>query len=281
MKIFGKASLVIVALAVGAVAGYFAAAGRQRSALQSAYSQLEEARTRSESLASENRQLAASLAKSAAPQSSGNQPATEPRTRGELTAVDKLKVLVEFQQEKMVRPALTFFDREGKLNDSFASLFALTPDERARLERSVQDARQKLAELEHSNSKLSRDEKGNFVVAVQPFPAEGGKVYDEVMQAFSNVLGPDRNDAFRKIGAEQFEITLGRFGAAERTYTFGYDLSERPGQPYTFQDKVQQRSPGGGLSGNTNNTRFRTYEELAARVGPIISILPPDFKRAK
>jgi hypothetical protein len=198
-----------------------------------------------------------------------------------LTQVEKLQVLVEFQQGKMVRPSLTFFDRQGKLNDSFASLFALTPVERARLEESILEARQKLAKLEHSNSTISRDEKGSFVVAVQPFPAEGGKVYDEVMQAFSNVLGPDRNDAFRKIGAEQFEITLGRFGAAERTYTFGYDLSERPGQPYTFQDKVEQRSPGGGLSGNTNNTRFRTYEELAARVGPIISILPPDFKRAK
>jgi len=198
-----------------------------------------------------------------------------------LTPVEKLQVLVEFQKGKMVRPSLTFFDRQGRLNDSFASLFALTPAERARLEESVHDARQKLAKLEHSNSKVSRDEKGNFVVAVQPFPAEGGKVYDEVMQAFSNVLGPDRNDAFRTIGAEQFEITLGRFGAAERTYTFGYDLSERPGQPYTFQDKVEQRSPGGGLSGNTNNTRFRTYEELEARVGPIISILPSDFKRAK
>jgi hypothetical protein len=198
-------SLVIFALAVGAVAGYFAGGEQRSSELRSAYSQFDEPRTKSERLAADNRHLSARLRKSSVHPSSGNQSAPEPRSRGDMTPVEKLQVRVEFQQGKMVRPSLTFFDRQGRLNDSFASLFALTPVERARQEEALHDARQKLAKREHSKSKVSRDEKG----------------------------------------------------------------------------KVEQRSAGGGLSGNTNNTRFRTYEELAARVGPIISIIPPDFKRTK
>jgi hypothetical protein len=118
-------------------------------------------------------------------------------------------------------------------------------------------------------------------VAVQPFPVEGGKVYDEVIQVFANVLGSERNEFFHKMGAEQFENSFGRFGAAERTYTFGYDLRERPGQPYTLRDQVIQRTPNRGSSGMTNNTRFQSFQELTAYVGPIVSILPPEYRKGK
>jgi RNA polymerase sigma factor (sigma-70 family) len=199
----------------------------------------------------------------------------------EFTPLDELKVLADLQQRKLIKPGLTFFDRQGKLDWSFVDLFALTPAEQGQLQQAIDGVREKLANLERENAKITREADGNITVAVQPFPVEGGKVYDEMIQAFAEVLGPERNEAYHKIGAEQFEKSLGRFGAAERTYVFGYDTSERPGQPYTFQDKVVQRLAKGGFSSMTDNTRFQSFDEFAARVGPIVSILPPDYKRGE
>jgi hypothetical protein len=128
---------------------------------------------------------------------------------------------------------------------------------------------------------VSRDERGNIVVAVQPFPSEGGRLYDEVTQQFADVLGPERNDAYLKLGAEHLEVALGRFGTADRTYTFSYDPTERSGHPYALIDQVIQRTSKRGISGSTTPSNFQTFEDLAARVGPIISLLPPEYKRPK
>ncbi|HWA26500.1 MAG TPA: hypothetical protein VG734_12640 [Lacunisphaera sp.] len=205
-------------------------------------------------------------------------PAPAPTRGPGFTPIEKLQVLSELQQRKLVRPSIPTLDRKGQISDAFAELFALKPDERARLQQSLDGAREKLAALERANATVTRDASGRIVVAVQPFPGEGGKIYDEIMQGFADVLGPERNDAYRVIGAEQVENSLNGFGAAEHTYTFGYETGDRPGQSYTLRDEVVQRTANGRTSHSSNN-RFQSYDDLAAHVGPIISVLPPEFKK--
>ena len=147
-----------------------------------------------------------------------------------------------------------------------------------RLQQSIDGVREKLAALERSNANVSRDDRGDITVAIRPFPTEGAGLYDEMMHKFADVLGPQRNDAFLKIGAEHVEVALGRFGTAERTYTFSYDATEGSGQPYIVLDKVMQKTSKGGISGHTDTSRFRSFEDLAARVGPIVSLLPSNYK---
>lgn len=272
---------LVVTFACGAAIGYYAV--RQlNSSRRIAESEVARPRVEVDALRTEIQKLQEQLAQRAAvPASPGDPPTKGAPSPAALTPLQELAVLADMQQRKLLKPVLTILDRKGKLDSSFADLFALNADEQDRLQRAVDTVRQKLADLERANATVTRDDRGNIVVAIPPFPTDGGKVYDEMMRAFAEVLGPERNDAYRTLAAEQLENSLGRFGAAERTYTFGYDLSERPGQPYTFQDRVMQYTANGGRSGFTNNTRFQSFDELAARVGPVVSILPADYKRGK
>jgi hypothetical protein len=268
--------------ASAAAVGYFAGMSRGSDERRSLRAKLDEVQASSSHLEAENRTLTALRERPQRTEQSAKPiPARAATDMPTSTPLQSLRVLADLQQRKLVRPTLTFLDRRGKLDESFVSLFALNATEQEQLQHSIDIVRSNLADLERANATMWRDPSGNIVVSVAPFPQEGGAVYDGMMQRFAQILGPDRNDAFRTLGAEQFENLLGRFGAAERTYTFGYDETERPGQPYTFQDKVVQRTPKGGLSGNTNNTRFHSFDELAARVGPIVSILPPEYGRPK
>lgn len=271
---------VSIALACGVGIGYWGGHYQHAPPLPEESSQMAALRSTIQALQTENQRL--KVTRVAA---SDNPLATvEPKRAApaSLTHMDELTALAHLQQRKLVNPVISILNREGRLDQGFIGLFALTPSEQDQLQSEIDRVRQNLANLERANAKLTRDERGNIVVAVQPFPAEGGKVYDEMMQAMADVLGRERNDVFRKIGVDQLEKSLGRFGAAERTYVFGYDVTERPGQPpYTFEDKVVQRQMQGGSSSSTSRTRFRSFEDLTKSVGPIVSILPPDYRQGK
>lgn len=48
-----------------------------------------------------------------------------------------------------------------------------------------------------------------------------------------------------------------------------------------FKYEVIKRALNGGVSGNTSNTRFQTIDDMVARVGAVVSILPPEYRRPK
>jgi hypothetical protein len=284
-----KTKLAIAGLLAAASIGGFAASKRQaRSQLEEATAHLASQAGTMAVLKEENRSLHEQLnARNLPPPVVETRSASERKVmsdlsgRSELTVIDSLRVLADLQQRKLVRPALTIFDLKGSLDESFVSLFGLTPVEQKRLQQSIDEVREKLTALERLNATVSRDDRGDITVAIQPFPIEGAGLYDEMMHTFADVLGPERNDAFLKIGAEHVEVSLGRFGTAERNYTFSYDPTEPSGQPYFLLDKVIQKNSKGRISGHTDTTRFQSFEDLAVRVGPIVSLLPADYKRPK
>ena len=270
-------------LVLAAILGYVAGRNRGAEELRSLAAQLEGIRREVAGLKSESQTSATAKSEGLIDPVRPAQPPSKSANgkRADFTPLDTLRVLGDLQQRKLVRPWLTIFDQRGRIDESFASLFDLKPGEREYLQRAIDEARERLGEMERSNATVTRDGDGNIVVSVRPFPQEGGQVYDAMMQRVADLLGPERNDAFRKMGAEQVELSLGRFGSAERTYTFGYDRTERSEQPYTVQDRVMQKSPTGRVDGTTDNARFSTFENLAARFGPIVSLLPPEYRRPK
>jgi hypothetical protein len=145
MKYLRFIAMSVVTVLVSAVLGYLAGIKRSSDELRSLQSQLEIARSEFARLDGDNRRLTVS-SEHHRPVSASKVVDAEPG-RFAFTAVDSLRVLADLQQRKLVRPTLTIFDLKGRLDDSFVSLFALTPTEQKRLQQSIDEVRKKLAQL--------------------------------------------------------------------------------------------------------------------------------------
>ena len=196
------------------------------------------------------------------------------------TPLQRLQVLADLQEKKWASATSAFLGPDGKLTSAFVGLFDLKPAEQESMQAAIERARVKLADLESANGKITRDANGDIVMSIQPFPTEGGKIYDETLNDIATILGFERNDAFRRLSNYWFEQAFGNFGVGERTYVFGYDERESQG-PYTFHDTTVTRSSRGIIGRNEGGYAFRTFDELAAHAGPIVSVLPSDYRRTK
>jgi hypothetical protein len=186
--------------------------------------------------------------------------------------LDQLRVLASLQKRKLAATTMAYVDRQGKLTPAFVELFALTSVEQQALQQSVDRARDRLAELERENATVTRNEKGEVVIAVKPFPEAGGAAYDALVKSFADTLGADRHAAFLGLGVEQVEKTLCRFGAAQRTTTISQNVAADGKAYYTVLEahKLPQES------GNSNSA-FRSFEEMTKHMGTLERLLPPDF----
>lgn len=187
-----------------------------------------------------------------------------------------LQMLAELQKRGLVRPGMTFVNPNGKLNSAFVELFALEPSEQAALQQSVDGARERLFEFERANATVARNDKGDLVISVSPFAAEGGVVYDALMKSFADTLGPERNAAYVALGASQVERALGQLGAAQRTVTFSLDPAVEGGAKARVLVKMDYKSSNG--SGGSSST-FSSMEEAREYAGTVGRLVPPDFGR--
>jgi RNA polymerase sigma factor (sigma-70 family) len=185
-----------------------------------------------------------------------------------------LRMLAELQKRGLVRPNMAFVNPDGKLNSAFVELFALNPDEQSALQQNVDGARERLFELERANSAVSRNDKGDLVISVSPFAAEGGVVYDALMKSFADTLGPERNAAYVALGSSQVERALGQFGAAQRTVTFSVNPATAGGAKGNISVKMDYKSSDG--SGNSSSN-FPNLEEAQKFAGTVGRLVPPDF----
>lgn len=232
------------------------------------------------SLESQNRRLRQELGDRATAVSTAAPAGNTAATTGS-PALHELHELVDLKQKKLLKPKIAFLNRAGKLDDTFVTLFALNSAEKDQMQQAVDAARAHLAELERKNATITRQPDGSIVIAVPPFPSDGGKVYDQMTREFAAVLGPERNAAYMEIGSDRVEQSLAMFGAAQHTYIFGYDASDGRHQPYTLSDTWVQKSPHGGVTSDGENTAFESFAQMAANLGPIVEALPPDFPRGK
>ncbi len=117
---------------------------------------------------------------------------------------------------------------------------------------------------------------GKIEIKVKAFAAEGGVAYNELMQGFAATLGPERDEAYRSLGAEQVETALGRFGAAERTVTASRKVLIAGAKP-TDKMIVVRDETRTATGSNANSSDYKDLNEVAARIGTLVRLLPPNF----
>jgi len=194
-------------------------------------------------------------------------------------AIDELRVLADLQKGKVLSAkVMPVAGKDRKLTDGFAELFKLSPEERTALQAALDKAQSRLAALEKANSTVTRNADGSVVIAVQPFPKEGGAAYDELMSSFAQTLGPERDAAFSSLGsAGQLEDDLDGFGAVQRTLTLSTS-ARLSGTGVDYQvDEVKQ-------TGNTTMRYLNVFpnqEVLGNHLGVTMNLVPSDFGNAK
>lgn len=223
----------------------------------------------------ENRQLQQEIAQLRAVRAgqANRAPATKPADT--LSPLDRLRVLADLQQRNLAYFSQIFVERNGRLTRAFTELFDLSTPQRDSLQRAIDSARQRLTALERAHATVSRAKTGEVVIEIDAFPKEGGVVYDELMQAFAQTLGKERNAAYLVLGAEQVERALGRFGAVDFRATVSHQ-KEAGADSYTV--KLEHKLPG---ELGTSTSGFRSIKDIEESLGSFVQLLPADFSKGK
>lgn len=273
----GKTALVTLGLIIALGLGHYW--GSRLSADHPSPESIGALQTAVGKLEADNRRLQAVLAREETVASGAGTPSAD--LLAAITPLQRLQAMVEMQEKEWGSASSPYFEHAyGKLTPGFVGLFALTPTEQDKMLVAIRRAREKLATLELANGRITRDANGEITLSVQPFPIEGGKVLDETMKAFAAILGPERNDAFRRMHAKRFEEAFGSFGVDRRTYVFGHDQSASD-RPFTFRYMTVTGGDRDGVTDRRGGSSFGSFDEMAASLGPIVNFLPSDYRQAR
>jgi signal transduction histidine kinase len=232
------------------------------------------------SLREENLRLKAELARRVDPPQATPTPASDrPALDGNaLSAVERLRVMADLSKRGLVSPMIITFSslNPGRLSDSFVELFGITPPERETLQASVDRVRERLAVHELENASLERTANGDASVKIRAFPQAGAAIHDELMRAFSETLGAERQGIFLAMAAHDLEQSLGGLGTFERNFVFSRNNSRGGNRPFSVEES--QTMVGGS---NRRRSDFKTFDEMARSVGTAARLLPKDFADGK
>ena len=109
---------------------------------------------------------------------------------------------------------------------------------------------------------------------------QGSGVFDQVLDAFSSTLGPDRNAAFLTLEADQLERVLGHFGGDIKTVTIGRNAQPGTQDEYRVSDRSLYRlkdAHGETVDDSSRTTDYRDRAAVVDRFGTLTQLLPPDF----
>jgi RNA polymerase sigma factor (sigma-70 family) len=216
----------------------------------------------------------------------------------ELSAMDRLHVLADAQKSGILTTRVPFVTPDGKFSPKFIELFALTPEQTASMQRAYDKAKERIGELTAANATTHTTPDGKLVIDVKPFEG-GAQVYDDAMDAFAAILGPERNGPFMQLVGPQVGDDFSQFGAEERTLTLGraadkdgipmYSLSDQRRIPNATNSTTSGLSPGvpatsGGnapavrSSGRvTTSTQSVPRAGIEKRLGPLMKLVPPNM----
>jgi hypothetical protein len=193
-----------------------------------------------------------------------------------------LRALVSAVQQRVIPPIGTLLrTTDGQLPPAVASLFKLTPEEKAALESSLATARQKIDILASANvAAVERPAETRVVIRINPFAVEGGKIHDQVVADFTKTLEAERYTALVTLTGSTFELQFGSgfggFGAAGRSVT----ISRQSGGPlnvtrYSVNDQVQLM-PG---SPPQSFTAIASFDRagLEQNFPALVKLLPAEF----
>jgi hypothetical protein len=174
------------------------------------------------------------------------------------SALQQLNILAEAQKAKTVSIRMSVIGRDGNLADGFVKLFGLSDLEQQTLKGALDQARRQIDQLSSSNTTVKQE--GNaLVVAISPFDG-GGDVYDNLMDAFAQTLGPERNAAFVALQTDQFTSVFNSFGAEQHTMTLSLQANGYDDPKIAVRD--QHKGPNNNF---VNVTQVSNTAELAQR----------------
>jgi RNA polymerase sigma factor (sigma-70 family) len=198
---------------------------------------------------------------------------------GTIGTMEQLRILADLQQRGVLNARITLVSPNGQLGKDFVNLFGLTPAEQATLQQSLDSTRAQLINLQLANATMSKNDKGQYVIAVKPF-GEGSGLYDPLLSSFSQTLGPDRNAAFLTLGADQLERVFGHFGAENKTVIIGPNPEANDPNHYQVTDHSVYKTRdahGHGTDDSSSTTTVRDRDAVVQRFGALAKLLPPDF----
>ncbi len=177
--------------------------------------------------------------------------------------------------------------KDLRLTNGFVELFGLTAGEQRALQVALDGARARITELTRANATVSMRADGSAVIEVLPFPADGGKIYDDLIASFSQTLGTERNTEFASLGGvAALDDAFGYFGTSKADITVSWTPSADPAS-YDYKLHYAINS-GQGVSanglftvGNSQSLPPNLFAGLAqvqgAPMGLGIDLLPADF----
>lgn len=187
-----------------------------------------------------------------------------------VSRMEQLHMLAEAQKEKTAQVRVTLTSREGKLLEGFTKLFGVTEAEKETLQRALDQGRQKIEQLTAANASVTEAD-GAVVVAVRAF--DGGEVYDGLMDAFAQTLGPERNAAFVALQSDQLGSAFNSFGAEQRTIFLSREAPADGGEPgIALRD--QRRMPTGGGTSMTMGSPVADLSKLPAQYQWLVPLVP-------
>ncbi len=161
---------------------------------------------------------------------------------------------------------------DEQLSDEFCEVFELSAEERRHLDEALVAAKQSIATLEVPNAASSLSADGTeLLITVEPFPVEGGRVYDRLRQVFGRVLGSERNAVFEEAYAGTFDDLFNGMGTRRRELTVKLVPKATGGGGQKFYGLTDASVSGLGRSYGQSVLR---WDDLRARLGRLAAMLP-------
>lgn len=170
----------------------------------------------------------------------------------------RLAALTKSGKSTFTRNYISLLTYDGEIDEMFAQIYDLSPEERETLAKCIATARNTLNQLEASHTTVSQISADKIQLSVQPFAVEGGKIYDQAVQQVAATLGPERYEAFLKLSGDSLDNSLGSFGARDRKVT----ITKTNGDGIRYQVVEETRAPnstGNSNSAFTDDAQLRDY----------------------
>jgi hypothetical protein len=177
-----------------------------------------------------------------------------------MPTAQKLKIILWAKKMHLLGSVDVF--QLDHLNPSFVDAYGLNPDEIRSLEGAVKAAKDRLAAIAIASAQqVSAPGDAKLVITVAPNPAEGGPVYDKLLGAFSQVMGPERMDAFNQLSAGSFDgssLDDSQFGLAATKYEMSPTDQTLAGDKTLYSIVVTRAYP----SGNSTSSSTLTLDQI-------------------
>lgn len=223
--------------------------------------------------AGELRRQQAELTQNAARNASAPTPPTAPSAATFDGPLGNLKLLAEATKRGLVAPA-RYFSPSGPFvpQEPFVKAFALKPEEVATLKAHMAQAQSKINALTVANATAAKGEDGNLIITIKPSP-DGTSVYNSLLEAYRETLGPERYTYFAQLAGDQFEQSLGYFGAQGKTIT----LKRNPTGAGAFTFKEDNKAVNSSSGGWGSSGPVATRQQLEERYRMFAHLIPADF----